>query len=126
MPPKKKAVDFEQSLQSLEDLVNRMEQGDIEFGRVAQCLSKRNPPSQRECQTRLAEAEQQVNLLIEENDQYRLEAFDSRTGRRINARENFADFAQNCRQHVDQYLDVSFPENLDPTQLRSAVALQPV
>jgi farnesyl diphosphate synthase/geranylgeranyl diphosphate synthase type II len=35
--------------------------------------------------------------------------------------KNFADFAQNCRQHVDQYLDVSFPENLDPTQLRSAM-----
>lgn len=35
--------------------------------------------------------------------------------------KNFADFAQNCRQNVDQYLDLSFPENLDPTQLRSAM-----
>ena len=76
MPPKKKAVDFEQSLKSLEELVNRMEQGDMSLEESLNAFQK-GIAITRECQTRLAEAEQQVNLLIEENDQYRLEAFDS-------------------------------------------------
>jgi exodeoxyribonuclease VII small subunit len=75
MPPKKKAVDFEQSLKALEDLVNRMEQGDMSLEESLDAFQK-GIALTRECQTRLAEAEQQVNLLIEENDQFRLEAFE--------------------------------------------------
>jgi exodeoxyribonuclease VII small subunit len=75
MPPKKKTVDFEQSLKALEELVNRMEQGDMSLEESLEAFQK-GISLTRECQTRLAEAEQQVNLLIEENDQFRLEAFE--------------------------------------------------
>lgn len=76
MPPKKKTVDFEESLKALEDLVNRMEQGDMTLEESLESFQK-GIALTRECQTRLTEAEQQVNLLIEENDQFRLEAFES-------------------------------------------------
>ncbi len=76
MPPKKKAVDFEESLKALEDLVNRMEQGEMTLEESLDAFQK-GIALTRECQTRLTEAEQQVNLLIEENDQFRLEAFDA-------------------------------------------------
>lgn len=75
MPPKKKTVDFEQSLKALEELVNRMEQGDMSLEESLEAFQK-GIALTRECQTRLTEAEQQVNLLIEENDQFRLEAFE--------------------------------------------------
>jgi len=76
MPPKKKPIDFEQSLKSLEELVNKMEQGDMSLEESLEAFQK-GIALTRECQTRLAEAEQHVNLLIEENDQFRLEAFET-------------------------------------------------
>lgn len=75
MPPKKKTVDFEESLKALEDLVVRMEQGDMTLEQSLEAFQK-GIALTRECQNRLTEAEQQVNLLIEENDQFRLEAFE--------------------------------------------------
>ncbi len=58
-PPKKKGVDFEQSLSTLESLVNRMEQGDMTLEESLHAFES-GIALTRECQTRLAAAEQQV------------------------------------------------------------------
>lgn len=76
MPVKKKPVDFEQSLSTLEALVNRMEKGDLTLEESLQAFET-GIQLTRECQTRLAEAEQQVQKLVEEQGELRLEAFDT-------------------------------------------------
>lgn len=75
MPPKKKAVDFEQSLNALEALVNRMEQGDMTLEESLQAFET-GIALTRECQMRLAAAEQQVTKLIEQQGNIHLEPFD--------------------------------------------------
>lgn len=79
MPPKKKSIDFEQSLNTLESLVTRMEQGDMTLEESLQAFEA-GIALTRECQSRLAAAEQQVNKLIEEQGNVRLEAFDTDEG----------------------------------------------
>jgi exodeoxyribonuclease VII small subunit len=74
MPVKKKPVDFEQSLSALEALVNRMEKGDLTLEESLQTFET-GIQLTRECQSRLAEAEQQVQKLVEEQGELRLEAF---------------------------------------------------
>jgi exodeoxyribonuclease VII small subunit len=74
MPPKKKSVDFEQSLSTLESLVNRMEQGDMTLEESLQAFES-GIALTRECQTRLVAAEQQVNKLIEQQGVISLEPF---------------------------------------------------
>lgn len=73
-PSKKKGVDFEQSLSTLESLVNRMEQGDMTLDESLQAFES-GIALTRECQTRLAAAEQQVNKLIEQQGVISLEPF---------------------------------------------------
>lgn len=75
MPPKKKAVDFEQSLNALEALVNRMEQGEMSLEESLQAFET-GIALTRECQMRLAAAEQQVTKLIEQQGNIHLEPFD--------------------------------------------------
>lgn len=75
MPPKKKAIDFEQSLSALEALVNRMEQGDMTLEESLQAFET-GIALTRECQARLAAAELQVTKLIEEQGNIRLAEFD--------------------------------------------------
>jgi exodeoxyribonuclease VII small subunit len=75
MAAKKKAVDFEQSLALLEALVNKMEHGDLSLEASLQAFST-GIQLTRECQTRLAEAEQQVSLLQEEQGDISLSEFD--------------------------------------------------
>lgn len=74
MPPKKKGVDFEQSLSTLESLVTRMEQGDMTLEESLQAFET-GIALTRECQTRLAAAEQQVSKLIEQQGITSLEPF---------------------------------------------------
>lgn len=74
MPPKKKGVDFEQSLSTLESLVTRMEQGDMSLEESLQAFET-GIALTRECQTRLAAAEQQVSKLIEQQGIISLEPF---------------------------------------------------
>lgn len=76
MPSKKKPVDFEQSLNALEALVNRMEQGDMTLEESLQAFEN-GIALTRECQARLAAAELQVNKLIEDQGNIQLQAFDS-------------------------------------------------
>jgi exodeoxyribonuclease VII small subunit len=76
MPPKKKNIDFEQSLSALETLVNRMEQGEMTLDESLQAFES-GIALTRECQERLAAAELKVTRLIEEQGNIRLEPFDS-------------------------------------------------
>ncbi|WP_062062686.1 exodeoxyribonuclease VII small subunit [Cellvibrio sp. OA-2007] len=77
--PKKKGVDFEQSLSTLESLVTRMEQGDMTLEESLQAFEA-GIALTRECQTRLAAAEQQVNKLIEQQGNISLEPFHADEG----------------------------------------------
>jgi exodeoxyribonuclease VII small subunit len=79
MPPKKKNIDFEQSLSALEALVNRMEQGDMTLDESLQAFES-GIALTRECQSRLAAAELQVTRLIEQQGNLRLEPFDQDEG----------------------------------------------
>lgn len=75
MAGKKKAIDFEQALNALEALVNKMEQGDLTLEQSLEAFST-GIQLTRECQTRLAEAEHQVTLLQEQQGQIHLSDFD--------------------------------------------------
>ena len=75
MASKKKTIDFEQSLNALEALVNRMEQGEMTLEESLQAFEN-GIALTRECQTRLASAELQVNKLIEAQGNIQLETFD--------------------------------------------------
>jgi len=74
MPPKKKVVDFEQSLAQLEALVARMEQGDMSLEESLKAFAE-GINLTRECQNRLAEAELKVNQLINDGNEFKLEPF---------------------------------------------------
>ena len=79
MPPKKKNIDFEQSLSTLEGLVTRMEHGDMTLEESLQAFEN-GIALTRECQARLAAAEAQVSKLIESQGNITLEAFDAEEG----------------------------------------------
>ena len=68
MAKNKKPVDFEQSLDQLENLVEAMEGGDLSLEDSLKAFEKGIKLS-RECQTALSTAEQKVQLLLEENGQ---------------------------------------------------------
>ena len=65
---KKKAggFDFEQALEDLEELVSAMEQGELSLEDSLQAFEK-GIKLTRECQTALKNAEQKVQVLINEN-----------------------------------------------------------
>lgn len=68
MAAKKKSLDFESALQQLEQLVSRMEQGELSLEESLQAFES-GIRLTRECQTRLTEAEQKVQLLVQEQGQ---------------------------------------------------------
>lgn len=68
MAAKKKAVDFETSLQQLDTLVTDMEKGDLSLEESLKAFEA-GIKLTRECQARLSEAEQKVQLLLEEQGQ---------------------------------------------------------
>ena len=76
---KKKALDFEQALTDLEQLVDRMEGGDLsleeslkEFEQGIQLV--------RQCQGELDAAEQKVAMLVQRNGEEQAIEFDPETG----------------------------------------------
>jgi exodeoxyribonuclease VII small subunit len=71
---KKKAVDFEQALQDLEKLVTDMEQGDMSLEESLKAFED-GIKLTRECQNRLTEAEQKVQLLLEEQGELQAKEF---------------------------------------------------
>ena len=66
MPRKKKEPDFEQSLAELESLVGQMEQGDMSLEQSLEAFEQ-GVKLTRECQQRLDQAEQRVQVLVEKN-----------------------------------------------------------
>ncbi|WP_421867157.1 exodeoxyribonuclease VII small subunit [Motiliproteus sp.] len=77
MPRKSQAPDFEASLSELEKLVDQMEQGELTLEQSLQAFEQ-GIKLTRDCQQRLSQAEQKVQVLIEQNGQ--IEAVDFETG----------------------------------------------
>ncbi|MCB1663273.1 MAG: exodeoxyribonuclease VII small subunit [Pseudomonadales bacterium] len=76
MPKKPKGYDFEKALSDLEQLVERMENGDFSLEESLQAFEQ-GIKLTRECQRMLAQAEQKVQILIQGEDKIKLEPFES-------------------------------------------------
>ncbi|WP_028238643.1 exodeoxyribonuclease VII small subunit [Stutzerimonas azotifigens] len=63
---RKKAVDFEQSLADLQQLVERLESGELSLEDSLTCFEQ-GIRLTRDCQAALAQAEQKVQILLERN-----------------------------------------------------------
>jgi len=70
----KKSVPFEESLAELEQLVERMEQGNLALEESLK-LFERGVQLTRTCQKALREAGQKVHILLEENGEPTLKPF---------------------------------------------------
>lgn len=70
----KKAATFEDSLAELEQLVERMEQGNLALEESLK-LFERGVQLTRTCQKALKDAEQKVQILLEENSEPTLKPF---------------------------------------------------
>lgn len=68
--------DFERSLKELEDIVTRMEQGDLSLEESLRQF-ERGIALTRSCQEALQAAEQRVQMLTEENGRTELRPFES-------------------------------------------------
>ncbi|MEW5755094.1 MAG: exodeoxyribonuclease VII small subunit [Pseudomonadota bacterium] len=72
---KKKIPDFEAALQELEEIVEKMEDGEISLEDSLKHF-ERGIALTRACQQALAEAEQKVQILLEKNGQETVEDFE--------------------------------------------------
>lgn len=79
MAAKKKPATFEQALEELEELVERLEAGDLPL-EEALADFERGVKLTRECQQKLASAEQKVKVLMEESGSIREMPFDEGAG----------------------------------------------
>lgn len=66
MAKAKKSIDFEEALDQLEELVEDMENGDLTLEESLKAFEQ-GIKLTRECQTALSQAEQKVQMLVEEN-----------------------------------------------------------
>ncbi len=66
MAKAKKSIDFEKALDQLEDLVDDMENGDLSLEESLRAFEQ-GIKLTRDCQSALSQAEQKVQMLIEEN-----------------------------------------------------------
>ncbi|MCQ3828939.1 exodeoxyribonuclease VII small subunit [Microbulbifer elongatus] len=76
MAAKKKAATFESALEELEQLVERLESGELPLDEALADF-ERGVKLTRECQQKLASAEQKVKVLMEENGQVQELPFDA-------------------------------------------------
>jgi exodeoxyribonuclease VII small subunit len=74
MPRTKKTPDFETSLTELEQLVNRMEQGDMPLADALQAFEQ-GIALTRDCQGILDQAEQKVRMLVEKDGELQTVSF---------------------------------------------------
>lgn len=74
MAKKKTAIDFEQSLQTLEQLVESMESGDMTLEKSLEAFEQ-GIKLTKECQQALKEAEQKVEILLNQNGEEQLAPF---------------------------------------------------
>ncbi len=75
MARKKTAIDFEKSLQTLEQLVESMESGEMTLEKSLQAFED-GIKLTKECQLALREAEQKVAILLASNGEESLESFE--------------------------------------------------
>jgi len=75
MPSKKKAPDFEQSLETLDALVSTLEKGELSLEESLKAFES-GIKLTREGQQQLAQAEQKVKLLVGEGDNLALTDFE--------------------------------------------------
>ena len=75
MPAKKKEFDFEKALTELEQLVEKMEQGNLSL-ETSLKLFERGITLTRSCQKALTEAEQKVQILIRNSGKQELADFE--------------------------------------------------
>jgi len=76
MAAKKQSIDFEKSLGDLETLVNELEKGDMSLEDSLKAFEE-GVKLTRDCQSRLSEAEQRVQTLIENQGELSLQAFNN-------------------------------------------------
>lgn len=76
---RKPSIDFEKSLQELESLVARLEQGDLPLEESLKVF-ERGITLTRACQTALAEAEQKIEILTTQGGREICEPFESDSG----------------------------------------------
>lgn len=76
MPKKKAEFDFEAALQELEELVDKMENGNFGLEESLQQF-ERGVSLTRACQKALSDAEQKVRILMQNDEKQGLEPFDS-------------------------------------------------
>jgi len=74
VPRKKAEFDFETALRELEQLVDKMENGNFGLEESLQQF-ERGVSLTRACQKALSEAEQKVRILMQDNDKQGLEPF---------------------------------------------------
>jgi len=78
MAKKKQGHDFEQSLTDLEQLVEQMESGELSLEKALETF-EHGIQLTRHCQTMLNEAEQKVQLLIDNNGKVESQPFNAST-----------------------------------------------
>lgn len=76
MPRKKNEFDFEESLKSLENLVQQMEQGELSLQQSLEAFEE-GVKLTRACQQHLETAEQRVQVLIEKSGEMTSQPLDS-------------------------------------------------
>jgi len=76
MPKKQNELNFEKSLQELESLVEKMESGELSLEDSLKCF-ERGVVLTRNCQKALQEAEQKVQILLEQDGKEELQDPDS-------------------------------------------------
>jgi len=67
---------FEEALAELEDIVSKMEKGDLKLDQSLQAF-ERGIQLARQCQTALKDAEQKVTVLMKKEGKFELEPFDT-------------------------------------------------
>ncbi len=75
MPKETKVANFEKSLQELEDIVSRMEKGELSLEDSLEHF-ERGIKLSRECRQALQNAEQKISVLSKENDEWVEKSFD--------------------------------------------------
>lgn len=76
---KPRTIDFEEALSKLEALVSTMEAGDLSLEQSLKAFEE-GVKLTRECQSQLAEAEQRVHKLMEQDGELRSVDFEDGTG----------------------------------------------
>ena len=77
MPKKTNSINFEKAFSELEQLVKKMEIGNLSLEESLKCF-ERGMVLTKNCQDALSEAEQKVKILLDKNDTSSLESFDSK------------------------------------------------